>query len=313
MNYKNSWWLVLLFLGACSGGEDGRAMGTLERDRMVLSAPVAEQISAIMVTEGQQVHAGELLLQLDNRSASAVVAQRRASLEQARAKLLELQTGARNEQLAAAEAAMQAAKAQAEDAAKQYRRAQELYHAQMIGKAELDSATALKNQTQALTEQAQQQWLELKNGTRSEQLAQAQAQVDEAAAALAAAEKSLADLSLKAPRDGEVDILPWKSGDRVAAGVQLVTLLASDRAYARVYLPQTALAQVHRGAKVQVWLDGYSQPFSGTVSNIRSQPAFTPYFALNERDRARLMYLTDIDLPGAASLPVGIALEVRLP
>jgi HlyD family secretion protein len=313
MNYQHYCGVLLLLLSGCSGGDGSRAMGTLERDRMILSAPVAEQISAIDVTEGQQVHAGELLLQLDSRSASAVVEQRRASLEQARAKLLELQTGARNEQVAAAEAAMQAAKAQAEDAAKQYRRAQELYHAQMIGKAELDSATALKNQTQALTEQAQQQWLELINGTRSEQLAQAQAQVDEAAAALAAAEKSLADLSLKAPRDGEVDILPWKTGDRVAAGAQLVTLLASDRAYARVYLPQTALAQVHRGDKVQVWVDGHSQPFDGTISNIRSQPAFTPYFALNERDRARLMYLTDIDLLGAASLPVGIALEVRLP
>ncbi|TCN90288.1 HlyD family secretion protein [Shewanella fodinae] len=313
MNYQHYCGVLLLLLSGCSGGDGSCAMGTLERDRMVLSAPVAEQISTIDVTEGQQVHAGELLLQLDNRNAIAVVEQSRASLEQARAKLLELQTGARNEQVAAAEAAMQAAKAQAEDAAKQYRRAQELYHAQMIGKAELDSATALKNQTQALTEQAQQQWLELKNGTRSEQLAQAQAQVDEAAAALAAAEKSLADLSLKAPRDGEVDILPWKTGDRVAAGVQLVTLLASDRAYARVYLPQTALAQVHRGDKVQVWVDGHSQPFDGTISNIRSQPAFTPYFALNERDRARLMYLTDIDLPGAASLPVGIALEVRLP
>ncbi|MDF0535092.1 HlyD family efflux transporter periplasmic adaptor subunit [Shewanella sp. A32] len=313
MKYKHICGLWLLLLTGCSGADEERAMGTLERDRMILSAPIAEQISNIAVTEGQQVKAGQLLLQLDSRNAKATVAQRQAALDQVTAQLQQLETGARAEQLAAAEAAMQAAKAQAEDANKQFRRAQALYQKKMIGKADLDSATALKKQTQALTEQAQQQWLELKNGTRSEEIAQAKAQVDEATAALASAEKSLADLSLKAPKAGEVDILPWKTGDRVAAGVQLVTLLAADRAYARVYLPQTALGKVHKGEQLQVWVDGRQQPLIGTVSNIRSQPAFTPYFALNERDRARLMYLTDIDLPDAANLPVGIALEVRLP
>nr|MCH1932138.1 hemolysin D [Shewanella shenzhenensis] len=47
--------------------------------------------------------------------------------------------------------------------------------------------------------------------------------------------------------------------------------------------------------------------------HIRSQPAFTPFYALNERDRARLMYLTDIDLPSDLNLPAGVAVEVHLP
>ncbi|MFQ6370487.1 HlyD family secretion protein [Shewanella sp. YIC-542] len=304
---------LLLLLVGCSDGASERAMGTLERDRMILVAPVAEQISQVAVTEGQRVHRGELLLQLDDRQARALVAQRRASLASVRAQLQELQQGARDEQLAAAQAAAQAAAAKAKNAAQQYQRTQSLYQAKMLGKAELDSANALQQQTQALSEQARQQWLELQHGSRSEVLARASAQVDGAFAALMAAEKSLEDLSLKAPKDGVVDILPWKTGDRVAAGVQLVSLLATDRSYARVYLPQTALTRVHRGDTVKVWVDGMDTPLNGVIRNIRSQPAFTPYFALNERDRARLMYLTDIDLPDAHDLPVGVALEVRLP
>lgn len=304
---------TLLLLQACGDSDESRAMGTLERDRIQLSAPVAEQIADIHVAEGDKVEAGQLLLQLDSRSAAARVAQRRAELAEAGARLDELQQGARVEERRAARAAIEAATAAATEARLRYQRTRELFTAKVVGQAELDAAIAERDHTKALVEQANEQWLQLENGTRSEQLAQAEARVAAAAAALKAEEKALDDLSLRAPLASEVDILPWKRGDRVAQGTQLVALLALDKPYARVYLPQTAISKLSRGDKLEVWVDGVEQPLKGTVRNIRSQPAFTPFYALNERDRARLMYLTDIDVEGAESLPSGLALEVRLP
>ncbi|BCV32103.1 HlyD family secretion protein [Shewanella algae] len=304
---------TLLLLQACGDNGESRAMGTLERDRIQLSAPVAEQIADIHVAEGDKVEAGQLLLQLDSRSAAARVAQRRAELAEAGARLDELQQGARVEERRAARAAIEAATAAATEARLRYQRTRELFVAKVVGQAELDAAIAERDHTKALVEQANEQWLQLENGTRSEQLAQAEARVAAAAAALKAEEKALDDLSLRAPLASEVDILPWKRGDRVAQGTQLVALLALDKPYARVYLPQTAISKLSRGDKLEVWVDGVEQPLKGTVRNIRSQPAFTPFYALNERDRARLMYLTDIDVEGAESLPSGLALEVRLP
>ncbi|WP_345856150.1 HlyD family secretion protein [Shewanella algae] len=304
---------TLLLLQACGDNGESRAMGTLERDRIQLSAPVAEQIADIHVAEGDKVEAGQLLLQLDSRSAAARVAQRRAELAEAGARLDELQQGARVEERRAARAAIEAATAAATEARLRYQRTRELFVAKVVGQAELDAAIAERDHTKALVEQANEQWLQLENGTRSEQLAQAEARVAAAAAALKAEEKALDDLSLRAPLASEVDILPWKRGDRVAQGTQLVALLALDKPYARVYLPQTAISKLSRGDKLEVWVDGVEQPLNGTVRNIRSQPAFTPFYALNERDRARLMYLTDIDVEGAESLPSGLALEVRLP
>ncbi|MDO8253948.1 HlyD family secretion protein [Shewanella algae] len=304
---------TLLLLQACGDNGESRAMGTLERDRIQLSAPVAEQIADIHVVEGDKVEAGQLLLQLDSRSAAARVAQRRAELAEASARFDELQQGARVEERRAARAAIEAATAAATEARLRYQRTRELFVAKVVGQAELDAAIAERDHTKALVEQANEQWLQLENGTRSEQLAQAEARVAAAAAALKAEEKALDDLSLRAPLASEVDILPWKRGDRVAQGTQLVALLALDKPYARVYLPQTAISKLSRGDKLEVWVDGVEQPLKGTVRNIRSQPAFTPFYALNERDRARLMYLTDIDVEGAESLPSGLALEVRLP
>ncbi|QNV05138.1 HlyD family secretion protein [Shewanella algae] len=305
--------VTLLLLQACGDSDESRAMGTLERDRIQLSAPVAEQIADIHVAEGDKVEAGQLLLQLDSRSAAARVAQRRAELAEAGARFDELQQGARVEERRAARAAIEAATAAATEARLRYQRTRELFAAKVVGQAELDATIAERDHTKALVEQANEQWLQLENGTRSEQLAQAEARVAAAAAALKAEEKALDDLSLRAPLASEVDILPWKRGDRVAQGTQLVALLALDKPYARVYLPQTAISKLSRGDKLEVWVDGVEQPLKGTVRNIRSQPAFTPFYALNERDRARLMYLTDIDVEGAESLPSGLALEVRLP
>lgn len=304
---------IILLLAACSGEEGERAMGLIERDRMILSAPSSEQIHSILVEEGQQVKSGDLLIQLDPRHAQWLIIQRQAKLNQAQAKLNQLQKGTRLEQLSAAEAAMLAVQSQAQEADRNYLRMKDLWFKKLVAKADFDSATAVKDQTASKLVQAKQQWLELKNGTRSEEIAQAQAQTEAEQASLADAQQSLQELSIRAPKSGIVDILPWEVGDRVAANVQLVTLLASDRIYARVYLPATALNKINQGENIQVWIDGHERPITGIVHNIRSTPAFTPYYALNERDRTRLMYLTEIDLPTDENLPVGVGVEVRLP
>jgi HlyD family secretion protein len=47
---------------------------------------------------------------------------------------------------------------------------------------------------------------------------------------------------------------------------------------------------------------------------ISSEPSFTPYYALNQSDRARLMYVAEIQLPdSAANLPNGVPAQVVLP
>jgi HlyD family secretion protein len=304
---------ILFILNGCSGEDGERAMGFVERDRMILSAPISEQIRKINVEEGQLVKTGEVLIVLDDRHAQARVTQRKSALDKAKAKLEQLQHGARSEQLAAAQAAIRAAQAQLQEVEKRYRRLRTLLSQKSVSKSDVDSAKALREQSAALVTQATQQWLELSNGTRSEEIAQAQAQVEFEQAALVDAQQSLDDLSLCAPHDGIVDILPWKQGDRVALGTQLITLLATDRVYARVYLPETALGKINQGDAISVWIDGRDKPVVGTVHHIRTSPAFTPYYALNERDRARLMYLTEIDLPHEDRLPTGIGVEVHLP
>src|SRR5690606_1568193 len=65
----------------------------------------------------------------------------------------------------------------------------------------------------------------------------------------------------------------------------------------------------------EVRIDGRAAALSGRIRWIASEAAFTPYFALTQRDRSRLAYLAEIlvEGPQAEGLPAGIPVEVRFP
>ncbi|MBU2710118.1 HlyD family secretion protein [Zooshikella harenae] len=305
--------LVLMVLSGCTDDRH-RVFGVIERDRLTLTAPVNELIAQVLVHEGQQVKAGQVLIRLDATAAKARVQQADAELARVQAALEELKNGARVEDLAQAQAEVAGAEATLIEAESQLIRTQQLFQKKLVADRDLDVAKASRDNAKAVLDSANERLRELKNGTRSEQLAQGRAAVDSAKARLAEAQKVLADLTLVAAKKARVDVMPWRVGDRVAAGTQLIVLLAMDKPYVRAYLPETYLTKVKAGDHLPLYIDGQAQPIDGVVRTIRSQPAFTPYYALNERDRARLMYLTDIDLGAAgADLPTGLNLEVAVP
>ena len=89
---------------ACSGGDETRLLGTLERDRMELVAESQDPVVEIAVTEGDRVTAGQLLLRLDPAAYDARLTQARAEVAQAERRLAELVSGPRREEILAARA-----------------------------------------------------------------------------------------------------------------------------------------------------------------------------------------------------------------
>jgi HlyD family secretion protein len=69
------------------------------------------------------------------------------------------------------------------------------------------------------------------------------------------------------------------------------------------------------GLAARVRLDGIERDYAGTVRFVAAEAAFTPYYALTERDRNRLTYLAEVVLTDAeaAELPTGVPVEVDFP
>lgn len=303
--------LAVAGLAACSK-QPPQALGTLEYDRITLPAPAAERIVAIQVREGEQVAAGQALLQLDPAHTRSELAAAQAQVRQQHEVLAELETGPRVEDIDRARANLAAAQAQAREARAYYDRLAPLKGKGYVAAADLDRARAAAGNAAGQVAAAQAALDELLHGTRPEQIAQAQAAVAAAEAQASAQQVLLGKLNIVAPRGGRVDSLPYKLGDQAPVGAPVAILLAGDAPYARIYVPEPQRAGVRVGDAIQVFVAGRDQPYAGKVRMIRSEPDFTPYYALIGDDAARLSYLAEVALgPDAAELPAGLPVRVE--
>jgi HlyD family secretion protein len=289
-----------------------QALGTLEYDRVALPAPAAERIVAIDVREGQEVATGAKLLTLERTRTQAQTRAAEAEAQRQRDALAELEAGTRSEEIAQARANLAAVQAQARDAAAYYARLQPLGSRQLVAASDVDRARAATGNAAAQVRAAQAVLEQLERGARVEQIAQARAAVEGAQAQVVAQQATLDKLDVVAPRAGRIDSLPYRLGDQAPVGAPLAILLVGDAPYARIYVPEPLRASVKVGDRVQVHVDGRDAVLSGRVRMIRSEPSFTPYYALIGEDAARLSYLAEISLgKDAAQLPAGLPVRVE--
>jgi HlyD family secretion protein len=298
----------------CSGPGDGILLGTLERDRVELVAEAQETVIELNVREGQRVAAGQPLLRLDPAATEARLAQARAAVAGARAALAELVTGPRREEILAARARLAGAEARLATAGREFERVDELVRRALLPQNDLDRQRAQRDTAAADRDAAREELLALERGTRSEVLDQSQAALERAAAQLAEIEVSRARLDVLAPRAGVIDALPYELGERPPRGATVAVLLAEGPPFARVFIPEPIRARAQPGTPATVRMDGDGRTWQGRVRYVSSEAAFTPYFALNERDRSRLSFLAEVDLVGddVMDLPTGMPVEVEL-
>lgn len=307
-------YLSLILLSGCDSTTGHLALGTLERNRIAYPATVNEVIVELPVEAGAQVSKGMVLVRLDNTLQLAGVAKASAEVEKAQANLEKLRNGARKEEVAAATAKVEGAKASLVEAQLRYSRAKKLVKKELTSQADVDQALALRDAGQASLNSAQEQLLELTNGTRAEDLRYAEASLNVVQAALATEQKKLSDLTIVATRDGILDNLPWNLGERVSVGSPLAVVMSGKAPFARVYIPEPYRVKLSLHQPLTVRIDGLDEKIIGRLRWISTEPAFTPYYALNQEERARLMYLAEVQLPDSAEkLPSGVPVQVELP
>jgi HlyD family secretion protein len=297
-------------LGACARDESPQLVGSLEWDRIAVTAELAEPVLSWAVAEGDRVEAGAVLLEQDARRQDARIAEAHGNLMQAQARLAELAHGATLETIDAARANLARARVAEGDADTEYQRVAELKVRQLVAASAVDQALAARNQRRAETQAAEAQLRELTRGTRPEQVEQAGAAVEAAKAALASLELTRERLTVRAPRAGRVDALPFRAGDQPPVGAELASLLVGDTPYARVFVPAPRRATLNIGDRFEVRVEGSDRVFSATLRSIRSEASFTPYYALAGDDASRLVYRAELVLEGAGAneLPAGLPL-----
>ena len=304
---------AILVISACGKAENPyRVVGELASDRIELTAEVNEPITAIEFAEGASVAAGDVLVQQDTARAAARLAEADAVLAQHQARLDELIRGPRSEQIAAARANVEGATQDLEFRQSELDRTREVHARGLASPDALDRARAALDAAQANLKLQLAQLEERLAGTTVEELAQADQAVKQARARRDSVVIDLERHTTRAPVDGIADSRLFEIGERPAPGQPLMILLGGEQAYARVYVPESLRVHVMAGSEVLVFVDGLDSPLTGRVRWVASEPAFTPYFALTERDRGRLSYVAKVDISTDRNrLPDGVPVEVE--
>jgi HlyD family secretion protein len=305
--------LIFLCIG-CTPSTSTPALGTLERDRIDLTADSNEPIVQVVVVEGQAVTAGDILAIQD--STRAVVALTRAQADEAVAKsvLAEAEQGPRQQQIEQARARLRAANSAVATNLHELNRAHTLVERQLVSRSIVDNVEGHYEEALAKQAEAQAALAELLEGTRSEEIDQARARHAAAVAIVDNLKITLDRSRLIAPVDGTIESLPFEIGERPSAGASVVTLLAQAPTYARIHVSASIRAKLSIGAEALIRLDSTEEPLQGKLRWISTRAAFTPYFALNQHDRSRLSYLAEVDVvDNPSQLLVGVPVEVIFP
>jgi HlyD family secretion protein len=129
-------------------------------------------------------------------------------------------------------------------------------------------------------------------------LVAANAQRDQAEAAIKAAQADverlqaiLVDLVLVSPRSGRVQYRLARSGEVVAAGQRVLTILDLKDVYMTIYLPANVAGQLTVGDEARIILDPLPQfVFPAYISFVATESQFTPKSVETAEEREKLMF-----------------------
>ena len=272
-----------------------------------ISARVSGTVLKVYYDDNQQVKAGDLLVELDPKDYEVALARAKADLANAEANAaaarvgVPLTTTTSSSQLAAADAAVNAANREIESArarvqeaqanytkaADDLKRMEQLVQKDEVSRQQYDASVAAANASKATLAAA-----DAAVATAEGRAAQARAQADSAhtvpeqikvtrakseaaaaeverdKAALAQAELNLQYTKVTAPVDGILSKRSVEPGQVVQAGQPLFAIVNLDDIWVTANFKETQLKNMRVGQQVQIGVDAFGKDYKGTLESI---------------------------------------------
>ncbi len=231
--------------------------------RVDVGSTITARVAKVLVKEGAQVRQGDVLIQLESDELAAALAQAHASASQAAARLAGLRSTGR----AAARAAVMQADATVRTAQAELLRSQQLVAQGFISASRLDEAQRVLDVARAQRTSAQAQLQA--NADAGTDVVQAEAQLDQARAAITTAAARLAQTKVTAPADASVLIRQVEPGQIVQPGKALMSLALAGPTQLIAQADERFLEQLQTGQSTTVVADAFpDQRFSARVLSI---------------------------------------------
>jgi len=285
-------------------------------DIATISSKLSGYVGTVNVVANQTVKAGDPLITLDDGDYKIARDQAQAQIDTAHLTLNRIDA-----QITGAEASLAQAKAQKlalvaaqKNAQLAQQRAESLAKTSVASQADLDKANAGLDQAnaQVVAGDAQialaQSQIDVLKGQRAE----AEGQLKSLGLALDKANRDLSFTVLRAPYDGVVGNLAVQTGDLVAAGGRLASLVPTDALYVDANFKETQLSKLVPGEQVTIRVDAMDgAPIKGTVESLA--PASGSVFSLLPAENATGNFTKVVQrVPVRIALPADVLASGKL-
>src|SRR5438034_1638905 len=247
--------VVCSTLAASCNTRRNAVSGTIEVDEAHVGPRAGGRVEKIFAWEGDHLHEGQLIVQLD------------ASELRARRDLAVAQIDTAIHDADAQEAQLQFLR---DDA----RRQQDLLKRKVVSPSDAERADS---------------------GSKSQEknVAAAKMRVAQARAQLADMDAQLAEMQVVAPADSVLEVLSVKPGDILAPpfNQEVATLLLTGHLWVRVYVPESWLGLIKLDEHVRIRVDSFpGKDFDGVVEQINRQAEVTPRNVQTVADRFKQVF-----------------------
>ncbi|NER79259.1 MAG: efflux RND transporter periplasmic adaptor subunit [Leptolyngbya sp. SIO1D8] len=247
-------------------------------DTVNLSPKTTGRLDSLFVEQGDAVQTGQVLAQMDTGSLQAELERNQAQFAQAEADYARILAGNRQEDIRQTEAQVAAAESRRALATTQLERYRELAAQGAISQNDLDQYINDARTATANLQEAEQQLLEMQNGSRPEEIAAAEAAMVAAQAQVAITETQLEDANIRAPFDGVVSqiyatvgaiVTPTTTASATASATSSSILALSSGIEVEVEVTEADIDQVAIEQTVEIVADAFpNQTFAGRVKRI---------------------------------------------
>lgn len=231
-------------------------------------APIATTVKNVLVKEGEHVHRGQLMLQLDDADIRSQAARAQAQVKASEASQAELRTGGTQEEVLTLNSQLVKARSARDLAQRNLDAMKRLQQQGAASPGEVRQAEMTLQHAQADLSLLEQK---LKDRYSKPEVAQVEAQANEAQAAYESAEDALRKSTVRAPFDGIVYSIPVKSGDFVQVGQMLLQEADLSHVIVRAYVDEPDVGRLQLGQGVEVTWDAVpGRIWTGTVNTVPS-------------------------------------------
>jgi HlyD family secretion protein len=291
--------------------------GNVDIRQVQLAFNGSERIATMQASEGQPVKKGQLLATLDTVRLAGNVELQQAQLASQHQVVARLEAGSRPEEISRAQADVEAARIDAENAESNYQRMKTLAEQHFISTQQADDAHAKSDAAQARYTALQETLKLVQQGPRKEDIAAARAMLKADQAALDVARKALADASLYAPENGIVQDRILEPGDMASPQRPVYTLALTDPIWVRAYVQGPDLGKLQQGMRAEVSTDSFpGKSYRAWVGYISPTAEFTPKAVETTEVRSSLVYQVRIfvcnpqgelrmGMPATVTIPLG--------